>query len=290
MNNAVGFIGLGKMGLAVCNKLIAGGITLHVHNRTKEKAADLVTKGAMWATDVPSLANAVKVVFVCTAGSEATDLLYYKPNQGLLSCLSEGSVVIDLSTIAPEKAAHLHSSFRDHGLLYVECPISGGVEGVEDGSLSAIVSAQIEAYDKAKPLLDIFCCSIAYVIDPGKAQRLKILNNLAESINLAGAIEVITLGRARGLDLDSMANVFKTCRGRSAYMDVALKYALSNGDSSNVSLAVRCKDLDLVKAYELESERYSFSALAISKFHEVKESFGSDADQCTYFALLSAEV
>lgn len=290
MNNSVGFIGLGRMGMAVCKKLISSGITLHVHNRTKDKAAELLTIGAIWATDVHSLAKAVNVVFVCTTGSEATDLLYRAPNHGLLSCLTKGSIVIDLSTIAPEEAARLHASFREHGLLYVECPVSGGVEGVEDGSLSAIISAHAEAFQKAKPLLEIFCRSITYVIEPGKAQNLKILNNLAESINLAGAIEVITLGRAWGLDLHSMANVFKTCRGRSAYMDVALKYALSDGDSSNVSLAVRCKDLNLLENYKIDNARYTFSALAISKFHSARERFGSDADQCVYFSLLSFEV
>jgi 3-hydroxyisobutyrate dehydrogenase-like beta-hydroxyacid dehydrogenase len=285
MNNAIGFIGLGRMGVAICQKIIANNIAVYVHNRTKAKSAELVAKGAIWAPDLPSLARSASVVFVCTSGSEAVDLLYYTPGQGLLSCLNRGSIVLDLSTIAPETAVKLHSSFRRRELSYVECPVSGGIEGAESGTLSAIVSAQPETYKSIIKLLKLFCSDVTYVSEPGKAQRLKILNNLAESINLAGAIEVISLGKAQGLDLESMSRVFKSCRGRSAYMDVALKYALSNGDSSNVSLTVRCKDLALIKKLNINSAHYPFSMLAISTFHSIKDTYGGEEDQCKYFSV-----
>lgn len=289
MDNTVGFIGLGRMGVAICERLIASGVDLHVFNRTREKASSLLAKGAIWAADVPSLARAARVIFICTTGSDATNVFFHAPDQGLLSCLNVGSVVVDLSTIAPEQAIDLHACFRERGLFYVECPVSGGIEGVMENKLSAILSGDEWSFEQVKPFLDLFCLSITYVADPGKAQSLKILNNLAESINLAGALEVINLGRLRGLDLESMAKVFKNCRGRSAYMDVALKYVLSGEQSSDVSLTVRCKDLDLVTASGFEPKKYLFSALAISSFHEVKDLFGGAADQCSYYSFLSSE-
>lgn len=287
MNDAVGFIGLGRMGQAICQRLMNSRVPIHLYNRTQEKSLDLVRQGAVWVPDMASLAGMVRVVFVCTTGSEAQHEIYHSPRKGLLSNMVAGSTVVDLSTVAPESAVALHASFRAQGVDYIESPVSGGVEGALNGTLSAIVSARPAAYERVYPLLGTFCEAVTYVERPGKAQRLKILNNLAESINLAGAIEVISQGAALGLDLKSLADVFTSCRGRSAYMQVALDYALSDGASSNVSLATRCKDLDLAQAQLPVGQRYPVSSMAMEVFHRVRRSCGDEGDQCQYFSLLS---
>ncbi len=274
------------MGTAICKKLITHGVAVCIHNRTPEKALTLLKLGATWAVDAKSLSALSNIVFVCTSGNDAIKDYYYNPDIGLMSCLRSGSVIVDLSTISPQSAVSLHFSFAERGIDYIECPVSGGIEGVYSANLSAITSGREEAYLKVQPLLKFFCKTISFVKEPGKAQRLKLLNNLAESINLAGAIEIISLGKAQGLDLDSMAQVFTSCRGRSAYMDVALEYALSKGASSNVSLAVRCKDLDLAEEQGHDQKNYPFVALATSTFHQVKRIYGDDNDQCEYFSLL----
>lgn len=287
MSDAIGFIGLGKMGAAICHTLVANNVSLCVHNRTEDKALSLIECGATWAADIEKLSGCCNIIFICTSGSDAIKDFFYDSNIGLLSCLKLGSIVVDLSTISPQSATSLYSSFAERGFDYIECPVSGGVEGALAGTLSAIVSGREQAYFKVLPLLNKFCKTTSYVKEPGKAQRLKLLNNLAESINLAGAIEVIKLGQAQGLDLESMVQVFRSCRGRSAYMDVALEYALSNGRSSNVSLAVRCKDLDLAEEQSGNQENYPFATLATSTFHKVKDVYGDDNDQCQYFSLLT---
>nr|AFM38992.1 6-phosphogluconate dehydrogenase [Pseudomonas syringae]5U5G_A Chain A, 6-phosphogluconate dehydrogenase [Pseudomonas syringae]5U5G_B Chain B, 6-phosphogluconate dehydrogenase [Pseudomonas syringae]5U5G_C Chain C, 6-phosphogluconate dehydrogenase [Pseudomonas syringae]5U5G_D Chain D, 6-phosphogluconate dehydrogenase [Pseudomonas syringae] len=287
MNRVVGFIGLGRMGQAICRRLLASQMPVHVHNRSREKADDLIRQGAVWAPDIVALTRAARVLFVCTAGSEAVQDFYHAPDRGLLACLEVGDIVVDLSTIAPETAEGLHAAFAQQGADYIECPVSGGVEGALAGILSAIVSGRPEAYGLIRPLLEVFCATVTYVPEPGKAQRLKILNNLAESINLAGAIEVISQGLSQGLDLKSMADVFTSCRGRSAYMDVALGYALSGGASSNVSLGVRCKDLELARRRLPQDQSYPFSTLAMTTFDTVRQACGEESDQCQYFSVLS---
>jgi len=284
MNRSVGLIGLGRMGQAICQRLLVNQVPVHIHNRTKEKSVDLIRQGAIWATDMVALVREVRLLFICTSGSEAVQDVYYARDLGLLSCLGAGSVVVDIGTLAPEAAKALHAAFVEQGSDYIECPVSGGVEGALAGTLSAIVSGRAEAYELVQPLLKVFCATVSYVTEPGKAQRLKILNNLAESINLAGAIEVISQGLAQGLDLKSMAEVFTSCRGRSAYMDVALGYALSGGATSNVSLAVRCKDLDLAQERLPSGQEYPFSNLAMTTFHKVKQVCGEQGDQCQYFS------
>jgi 3-hydroxyisobutyrate dehydrogenase-like beta-hydroxyacid dehydrogenase len=275
------------MGTAICQRLLASGVCVQVHNRSKAKSIELVRQGAVWRSDVASLVGAVRVLFICTSGSEAVQDFFHDPDRGVLAHLRAGSVVVDLGTAAPEQAEALHVALLAQGCDYIECPVSGGVEGALAGTLSAIVSGRSEAYALVQTVLRLFCATVVYVEVPGKAQRLKILNNLAESINLAGAIEVISQGMAQGLDLESMAGVFTACRGRSAYMDVALGYALSGGATSNVSLGVRCKDLHLACNRLPQGQVYPFSNLAMLTFDEVKWAYGEEADQCQYFSVLS---
>ncbi|WP_192938536.1 NAD(P)-dependent oxidoreductase [Pseudomonas putida] len=287
MNGAVGFIGLGRMGRAICQRLISHRIQLIVHNRSEDKSSELVRQGALWVPEIRSVARAANIIFVCSSGHQAVEQIYHDKNTGLLANVVEGSIVVDLSTIAPETAIALHAAFRARGADFIECPVSGGVEGALKGALSAIVSARPAAYSIVRPLLAAFTLMVTFVEVPGKAQRLKILNNLAESINLAGAIEVISQGQALGLDLESMQAVFSTCRGRSAYMQVAMNYALSQGGSSSVSLAVRCKDLDLAQQQMPIGPSYPLSTVAMATFHDLRLTFGDEGDQCLYFSRLS---
>ncbi|MNJ46994.1 2-(hydroxymethyl)glutarate dehydrogenase [compost metagenome] len=242
-------------------------------------------RGAKAESSIRALASQVRLVLVCTSGSAAINDCYFGAN-GLLVSLHETAVVIDISTIDPGLAIKLHAAFEQQGMHYLECPVSGGIEGAEAGSLSSIISGSASAYSRAKPTLESFCYSTVFIGEPGKAQRLKILNNLAETINLAGALEVIVQGQAQGLDVDSMSRVLKVCRGRSAYMDVALAFVCSGGESSNVSLAVRCKDLDLAGSVFGEACDFPISNLAMDLFRQTRDILGATADQCEYFSLL----
>ena len=169
MKPAVGFIGLGRMGSVICQRLLRHGFRLHVHNRSEGKAAELVQQGAIWAPDLESLTRAVNVLFICTAGEQAVQDIYHACGQGLLWTLGTGSIVIDLSTIAPEVAVAAHAAFRARGVDYIECPVSGGVDGASTGRLSAIVAAQPTAYAAVRPVLTAFCEGVTYVETPGKA-------------------------------------------------------------------------------------------------------------------------
>ncbi|HEK1692722.1 TPA: NAD(P)-dependent oxidoreductase [Pseudomonas putida] len=287
MTITVGLIGLGQMGHAICHRLLDSGVEVLIHNRTYEKAEKLIHRGALWKNNLRELAANANIILVCVSGESALRAIYYSDTDGLLYSLQEGKVVIDFSTLSAESAVNLHEAFGNIGVSYIECPISGGVMGALQGKLCSIVSGNEQAYSSAHPILIKICKTINYVKQPGKAQQLKILNNLAESINLAGALEVIHQGQALGLDLESMVKVFTSCRGRSAYMHVSLNYILSGLTTSHVTLAVRCKDLELAQSQLPDLKAYPATAMAIQCFIDARHAFGDDVDQCQYFSLLA---
>lgn len=283
----VGWIGAGSMGNAIVSKLLADGILVHIYNRTKANAEILVDKGALWADSPKEIALECKFIFLCLGSAEATDDVMWNLEDCLSRQLDASHVVIDLSTTSPEQAICLASRLKKDTMAeYLECPVSGGVEGALSGSLAAIVAGSIDAFERCRNILNIFIKTVTFVEHRGRAQQLKILNNLAESINLCGALEVLYIARSLGFTVSEMERVFMSCRASSAYMKVALNYLKSECGSTGVSLNVRCKDLSLASS-EADLSKYPMAQSATSILFRTRELIGDQGDQCDYFKLIS---
>lgn len=284
---SIGFIGIGSLGGAVCKTLLSKGYRVYVYNRTAAKAEDLVALGAVITKHWSELGRHCDIVFCCTSGAAAVEEIFFS-DSGLFEGLSKGTVVIDISTISPRTSILLHEKAGSLGVEYVECPVSGGIEGALSSSLSAIVSCTPTVFNSISDLLNSFCESISYVRMPGAAQELKLLNNIVETINLAGAVEAISIGMRHGISYSDMRKVFTSCRARSAYMNVALDYVADEFRSSGVSLDVRCKDISLALDYFdiKDSGDFKFVALADFVFKSLISQVGGQGDQCAYFEVL----
>ncbi|BET95595.1 NAD(P)-dependent oxidoreductase [Xenorhabdus taiwanensis] len=285
----IGFIGLGRMGQAICLRLLSHDITLRVYNRTPEKAINLLDKGAVWCNSPAELGAVCNIIFLCLSGEQVTETLLTDSKSSLLYHCHPGCMIIDTSTISPESAAYNAHLAEAKGHIYISCPVSGGVEGANKGTLAAIVAVQPKVRAVIEPVISKFADKITWLTNHSDAQKLKIINNLAESINLLGAFEVLNIGLAHGIALDELHSVLTTCRGRSAYMDVALSFLTNSLKPSDVSLAVRCKDLCLASSLADTSKHYPISNTAIGLFHRVWEKYGDEQDQCEYFNFINEE-
>ncbi|MEX0447071.1 NAD(P)-dependent oxidoreductase [Xenorhabdus sp. SGI246] len=285
----IGFIGLGRMGHAICLRLLSQDTVLHIYNRTPEKAKNLLDRGAVWCNSPAELSAMCDIIILCLSGDKVTEALLTNSEHGLLHQCRYGCMIIDTSTISPKSAAHNAHIAEMKGKKYISCPVSGGVEGANNGTLAAIVAVQPAIRAIIEPFISRFADKITWLTNHSDAQKLKIINNLAESINLLGAFEVLNIGLTHGLALDELHSVLTTCRGRSAYMDVALHYLKNNLRPSDVSLAVRCKDLYLASSLADISRNYPISDAAIRLFNQVKEKYGDEQDQCEYFKFINEE-
>lgn len=285
----IGFIGLGRMGQAICLRLLSNDITLHIYNRTPEKAVKLLDKGAVWCNSPAELGTTCGIIMLCLSGTQATELLLADSEHSLLRHCHLGCIIIDTGTISPESAAYNARLTEAQGQKYISCPVSGGVEGAINGTLAAIVAAPPEVRAIITPVISRFADRITWLTSYADAQKLKIINNLAESINLLGAFEVLNIGLTHGIALNELHSVLTTCRGRSAYMDVALRFLNSNMKQSDVSLAVRCKDLCLAANLADISGNYPISDVAVKLFFRVREKYGGEKDQCEYFNFIDEE-
>jgi 3-hydroxyisobutyrate dehydrogenase-like beta-hydroxyacid dehydrogenase len=282
----IGWIGTGNLGKAIVERLLSQGYQVVLYNRTKKNAASLLDLGDTWCDSPVEVAKQAQLIFLCLTGPQATDTILWSTQTSLKHQLQAHHCIVDISTIAPDMAIELSNRLNEYGTSYLECPVSGGAQGASAGTLAAIIAGPQAVFDKYQTVIQAFTLQVTYVGEAGKAQKLKILNNMAESINLLGAIEVLSTGCKLGLDVATMEQAFMSCRGRSAYMQVALDFLKSN-ETSHVGLDVRCKDMALATEHIGSLAHLPMSQLAKQLFDTTYGQFGPKGDQCDYFELLT---
>lgn len=245
MKKKVGWIGTGNLGAAIVKRLLKSGYEVYVYNRSLEKAKQLENEGAVVLSTPFKVTFHCNTIFLCLSGKVAIDSILFSGKDPLLQEGGRPLTIFDTSTVDPDYAIYLSKKVCEFNCRYIESPVSGGPEGAMEGNLTTILSGQEKDIQSNKHIVQSFSNILHEFYDPGKAQRLKVLNNLAESINLIGAAEVISIGQHHGLTIEDMYKVFLTTRGNSIYMNVLFERLLSPKGNISASLDVRVKDLNL---------------------------------------------
>ena len=145
----VGFVGLGAMGMGMSRNLQRAGLLGAVWNRTSEKAKTLAAElGCKAPPTLEALAADVDAVVICvSADNDVLEVV-----RALAKGLRKGAIVIDCSTIGAESARAAAGILQPAGVEFLDCPVSGGVEGAEKGTLAIMVGGSPEAFDQAHVL------------------------------------------------------------------------------------------------------------------------------------------
>lgn len=279
----IGFIGLGNLGCAIADRLLEAGFCMFIHNRTISKAEHLLRKGAKWSDSFESIIEDVDILFICLSDSTVVEEIFWSDESFLLNALKKPRIIVDFATIPPAEASRFAVRFQKYDIEYVSCPVSGGAEGANTGKLAAILAGSESTRKLILPILKNFSSCITVVETHERAQQLKILNNLAETINLCGALEILRLGKELGSNLNEMQSAFMSCRGSSAYMKVALDYLQSNMSSTKVGFDVRCKDIVLADQLVQADLRFSVSNFVIELYKDLAKDLNAHNDQCDYY-------
>jgi 2-hydroxy-3-oxopropionate reductase len=203
MPETVGFIGLGVMGRPMAGHLIARGYTLVVHNRSREAVDALVRKGATAAANPADVARQAKVVITMLPDTADVEVVLTGPD-GVLSTLSPGSVVIDMSSISPVVTRQLAALVASKGSTMLDAPVSGGEVGAINAALSIMVGGDDAALARVRPILE--CMGNPERIihigkEPGSGQVCKVANQIAIGGALAGVSEAFAVARKAGVAL-----------------------------------------------------------------------------------------
>lgn len=208
----IGFIGLGVMGGSMAAHLLAAGHSLTVFNRTREKGADLMTRGAKWA-DTPAAVAAASDILISMVGYPHDVEKIYLGDGGILSAMKAGGYVVDMTTSSPKLARRLYEAAKERGIAALDAPVSGGDIGARNASLVVMVGGDRAAFDAVKPLFALLGRTIRYFGPAGSGQYAKMANQIAIASNMMGVCEAVAYAKRAGLD---PAEVVETISGGAA--------------------------------------------------------------------------
>ncbi|MBT8360778.1 MAG: NAD(P)-dependent oxidoreductase [Deltaproteobacteria bacterium] len=200
---AVGFIGIGVMGKSMALNLLAGGYNMIIYTRTKAKAEELLSKGAIWQDSPAEVATAADIIITMIGYPEDVEEVYLGKN-GILQNAKKGSIAIDMTTSSPQLAEQIFQEARDLDISVLDAPVSGGDIGAKEGTLSIMTGGDKETFDCVRPLFDIMGKNIVYQGKAGSGQHCKMANQIAVASTMMGVCEALRYAEKAGLSPETV--------------------------------------------------------------------------------------
>lgn len=199
----IGFIGTGVMGRSMCGHLIDKGFKVTLFSRTKEKAADLVNRGAAWAASPKEVAAAADVIIsIVGFPSDVREVLL--GDNGALAGCKKGNVIIDMTTSEPSLAKEIATAAEKRGVISIDAPVSGGDVGARNGTLSIMIGGDADTVAALEPVWKSMGSKWIRQGGPGAGQHTKMVNQILIATGMIGVCEALLYGYKAGLNLETV--------------------------------------------------------------------------------------
>jgi 3-hydroxyisobutyrate dehydrogenase len=274
----IGFVGLGRMGLPMCERLVAAGFDV-VATDLRPGLGEQI--GARWADRAAEAADGAELVVTMLPGiDEAAGVA-----DELAGALAPGACWIDMSSAAPQLAR----ACRARGLRFVDAPVGGGPAAARDGRLIVFAGGEAVDLECCRPALDAIAERILHVGPSGSGYATKLLINALWFTHAAASAEALTLGRRLGLDLEVLLGALRVSAADSRFLADCADPLLDGDDLATFGLARCCEELAAVVALAEELDVSLDVISAVSGLHgSALERYG-DVDGELLAARLVAE-
>lgn len=210
----IGFIGLGNMGLPMVRNLLRAGHTVTAFDVVARALEAAATAGAGAARSaVEATSTAELVVTMLPEGRHVREV--YLGADGVIAATKGGALLIDCSTIDVATARAVWQAAAERGLEMVDAPVSGGVAGAANATLTFMVGGEEGAVARARPILEQLGATIVHTGPSGSGQAAKICNNMMLAISMIGVAEAFTMAERLGLSAEALFQVASRSSGQS---------------------------------------------------------------------------
>jgi 3-hydroxyisobutyrate dehydrogenase-like beta-hydroxyacid dehydrogenase len=213
-DQVLGFVGVGRMGGPMANRLLDAGHALCVFDTNAEAMKPLAARGARVATSAEDVASSSDMVFISLPTPPIVQAVSLG-ERGILKG-SRLKTLIDLSTTGPTIAGVVAKSASERGVAWVDSPVSGGVGGATKGTLAVMVSCRKETFPVVDPVLKTFGKTFYVGEKPGLAQIAKLANNLLAAAAIVLSSEALAMGVKAGLDATTLCDIINAGSGRNS--------------------------------------------------------------------------
>ncbi len=241
----VGVIGLGAMGAPMAMNLHRAGLLRAVWNRTRSRAQALSRETGVAIAESPA-ELAAGVDLVLTSVSRDADL--EEVINALLPGVRAGGAVADTSTVSADTARAMAAALKLKGAAFLDCPVSGGVEGARNGRLAMMVGGEETVLELIRPALAALAATIVYMGPSGSGQATKAVNQImAAGINQA-VTEALAFGESMGLDLTKVIDVVSQGAAANWFLSHRGKTMVAGCFDPGFKVALHHKDLAICRA------------------------------------------
>ena len=280
---AIGFIGVGRMGSAMAQRLLAGGYPLTVFDPDDSAVAPLVRAGAARATSPSAVASATPIVLASLPTPQVVLDVVTGAN-----AVREGQAIrifVDLSTSGAAAAIAIDRALHERGIDAFDAPVSGGVAGARAGTLALMVSGPANTFAAIEQILKLLGRVFFVGEKPGLGQTLKLANNLMSQAAIAITAEALAMGVKAGIDPGVMLEVLNVSSGRNtASADKFPNHVLTRRFDFGFSTGLALKDVRLCLEEAAALNAPMTLGFAVQKLlADTQELFGPNSD-CTCVA------
>ena len=279
MASKTAFIGLGTMGFPMAGHLVQAGHAVTVYNRTAAKATEWQQQyGGHTAATPAAAAEGADFIFTCVGNDDDLRQVVAGP-QGIFASAKPGSVIVDHTTTSAIVARELAAAAQQHGLYFLDAPVSGGQAGAQKGTLTVMVGGDAAAYAKAEPVIRGFAASIKLIGPAGYGQLTKMVNQICIAGVVQGLSEGIHFAQQAGLDVAAVMEVIS--KGAASSWQMQNRWQTMVNGEFNFGFAVDWMRKDLGIA--MQEARHNGAALPVtslvdSYYAEVQQMGGNRWD------------
>ncbi|MGY9028079.1 MAG: 3-hydroxyisobutyrate dehydrogenase [Candidatus Puniceispirillales bacterium] len=278
----IGFIGLGNMGSKMVINLLNTNHEVIGYDVNEKLIDQLIPKGLKKASNLNEITNDIDIIITMLPNGEIVEKVY----ESILNKLKPNTLLTDCSTIDVDKAKSLHKKCNKHNLLSLDAPVSGGVVGAENGTLTFMVGGSDKAYNLMLPLFNVMGNKSVLCGSHSSGQAAKACNNMLLAITMIGVGEAFNLGSNLGLDANKLFQILSTssasCWSINNYCpieNVGPKSPADNNYQPGFSANLMLKDLTIaLEAIENTKTSAPFGRKAKENFEAMINNEKGDLD------------
>lgn len=239
----VGFIGLGIMGKPMVRNLLKAGHEVVVFDVMQENVEEAAAAGAVPAQSSKAVAQQCKTIITMLPNSPHVKAAVMGEN-GVLEGAQEGSILIDMSSIAPLASQEISRACAGKGVKMIDAPVSGGEPKAIDGTMSIMVGGEKEVFDQVYDLLMVMGGSAVHCGDIGAGNTTKLANQVIVALNIAAVSEAFMLSTKAGVDPMKVFDAIKGGLAGSTVMNAKVPMITAGNFNPGFKIDLHIKDLN----------------------------------------------
>jgi 3-hydroxyisobutyrate dehydrogenase-like beta-hydroxyacid dehydrogenase len=236
----IGFIGLGAMGRPMAKNLLKAGHSVTVTDIVPAAVQALAAEGAQTADSNVEVASAGEVIITMLPGDKEVKQVLI--NDDFAANLKPDAVILDMTSCSPDGIIQVESYYKPKGIMVVDAPVSGNVEGAVAGTLSIFASGEDAALKKVWPLLEVMGKQLFSLGPCGTGKAFKNLNNLLSISNTVIVTEMLRVAQKHGYNLDSLYDMICASTGMSMSFKNRFKRMVNDNFDNGFKLSLARKD------------------------------------------------